>query len=549
MTSHLIEQLENHGEVLLEAYEHLIEAKKELQAASEAVDAETQNVKEREAHWVSEHAAGQVDLGSNETTRKARLRELTQNELDALELARVTQRRAQLAADIAYLRVEAADRELRVLEAIAKVTPAGLESRAEAAALTAAILERTPAPEVHPLNLDPPPPAIGTLIWAYGKEATVIGYPEPGYVGYQHRDGSAGRIQVRNIKLVGLKNEQPSPPSELDEDLEDQPDANGHVQIERPAAAVARPEDMPYELALMKGRLKLAAMPTGAGDLSVGLTFIGPRGGEKSLGSLLGLRAGDWQATTVHNRKTESVTLPGWGEALDWVLAIHDHQASGEPPAEQTKAPSRSTGAIREANDRAFAGHYDAGDGKLIFGDGWQRADSCLSLLTGFLRVPEDSAKDLIEGVTGKVYKPDDMVDAEALARELAGYHRDAATFRGAGEAKARTELAEGVEEAAGDDPDRPITEAEQEYAKAMATRCGLDYARLRQLVKDECDAPDLVMLKLADYRHLIWRVLPAIGNRAKGHEPDAKDEAVLQRVDEVPEDLAPQLEDDFAGV
>lgn len=518
MTSALTHQLHDAGEHLHgvyeeldQAYEDLIEAKKEDLAASAAVETAELTLQHAKNEIWNKHADEPTKLGSNEQLRKAKVEELVEGErADLFEARRHAQQKrgalevVQLRLDQMLGRVDGARGDLRVLEAIAKVTVDQPGKVTPAIAATAQALADLPV------------------------------MPAP-------------------VELAITPDAKATP---VDEDLEEDLDEEDGIdhQVPPKAGPVARPADMPYVLALVKGKLQLAAVPNAGGDLAVDLTYVGPKGGEKAMGRLLGTQNGQWQATTQANRKTQSATFPSWGEALDYVLALHDLQVTGNV-VEEAKPAARSNASLSEANDRIFAGHADAGDGKLIFGDGWQRAEVCANVLTQHLRVMPDSAPELIEAVTGKVYHPQDRVDTEALAREAAGYHRDLAVFKDLGQPG--PVLEHGVDRAAGVHPDRAITEAEQDHAKAKAKELGLNFDQLRQLVIDECDAPDLVMLKLNGYKHLIWRVLPAVGKRAVPERISRADlEAVIkttgdafeEMVDEVLEDL-PQLEDDFAGV
>lgn len=546
----------------------LIAAVEAASRAAQVVEAATLDLKEREAFFVSENAAGNVDLGSNETTRKARLRECCQPERDALERAQNTLRAANLAVETARLRCDGGKETLEALGHVVQAMHAPAGSLLEwpglppAAIAPPVLLPDSPAPAPGQLSAE----ALADLAKTTGDaleetaddvlrdfERAVPAYERPTLecpdempAGVDRDAFEAWRVAqeakgvTENLTPLEYKRQCDlgiiTPPKALVERAPVAPPQGN------PAAHVTRPADMPDEVALVKGKAQLLPNPIANGNLAVSVMYVGPRGGTgKQLGGILGVVDGAWQATCKDKDKAaRSHTATTWRDALGFILEVNGYELATESPAPATAPESteRSTDAIAAAHARLFTNTLHAGDGRHIYGEAWQRADTCLSLSTNFLKVGEEGAKEMIEAITGAPYDPQAKVDTEALAQRVAAYHLERDGFADlAPEAPAADEpdpdMIDGVDQGVdrASDLNRPLSEKEKAFAVELALGVGVDRARLRQIIQDECDAPDLEMLKLGGYQHLIWRVIPAIGNRQRGYEVDAKDRAVLTRV------------------
>jgi hypothetical protein len=119
----VIQQLTANRLIQDAVYVELAYAIQSAHDTNEAVDAATQNLSERKAQLINDYAVDPKALGTNEDARKAKLRELCTAEHDSLELATRAKRDADLKVTLCRIKVEAADRDLRALEAIAHLTP------------------------------------------------------------------------------------------------------------------------------------------------------------------------------------------------------------------------------------------------------------------------------------------------------------------------------------------------------------------------------------------------------------------------------------------
>lgn len=104
-----------------DAYGVLIEATRNAGESAQAVDDARKGLEERKAQILCDYAADPKALGSNEESRKAKLLELCGPERDLVLLAEYADRKFALAVTLAKLDVDACDRQLRILEALATI--------------------------------------------------------------------------------------------------------------------------------------------------------------------------------------------------------------------------------------------------------------------------------------------------------------------------------------------------------------------------------------------------------------------------------------------
>lgn len=115
-----ISEVRNLSDRLTSAHTVLVDATKEALAASEAVLIAKLTLKDAEQRILNDNAADPKALGSNEATRAARIAELTTGEREDLFNAEREDRRLKGARDVAQLRVQAIQDELRAFELLPK---------------------------------------------------------------------------------------------------------------------------------------------------------------------------------------------------------------------------------------------------------------------------------------------------------------------------------------------------------------------------------------------------------------------------------------------
>jgi hypothetical protein len=603
----LIAKLEEHGQYVHDMFDDRIEAVKEHREAIAAAHVARLTFQNARNSILLEHRENPKALGPNEETREAAILELVHDEHVAVFEAEREEARTSGALEVARLYARQAEDETEILKMIHERTPVEPNVRApipsQAPVTTKAINVQTPRPEdtfeaaeIARKNLDRNPTAAAPPIGARmildtgpGPVAVTVTRNEGiNPVGWEcvqvQLDGTqtfegglniarltpVNKDEERRLRDLGWKPVAKPPAIVITGQTETVAEDAGSLLAKASESASTPKLELAPELLLSDGtKVLLRAVSTTRGELSVEVIRIGKRGGEKRIGSMCGpAGALGWDARTANGISSVAGPHLGEVEALDFILNRNGLALAPEPaskPAQGNVAVTVKRDDQAKAKERVMAGKASEGDGKLLYGGvAWQRGLQCHYISVNFLEVTTDASMELIGDLTGRAYEEASQVDTEALAVAVAGYHHDRGLMKGfdsppaaavtptVEEAAAADGLDNGIDPSAirGNDPQRVITDAEADYARAMAARGDIGPAQLRQIVRDECEpATDVDSMRLSEYQHLIYRVLPPMVNKAL----KAKEFANAIFVDQVEVPLeqanAPELEDDFALV